>query len=90
MDYTSDPDGTLKGQLSNLHPNAHDYDELENIYNHLDTFTSGAPVPPGRARAAATPSEWGQLMKVAHGGKTQIFERDFGNGQIVVTFVIWA
>ena len=90
MDYTSDPDGTVQGQLSNLHPNAHDYDELEIIYSHLDTFSTGAAVPPGRSHAAANPSEWGQLMKVAHGGKTQIFERDFGNGQIVVTFVIWA
>jgi hypothetical protein len=25
MDYTSDPDGSLNGELSNLHPNAHDY-----------------------------------------------------------------
>jgi hypothetical protein len=29
-------------------------------------------------------------MKTAHGGKTQIFERNFGSGEIVVTFVIWA
>jgi hypothetical protein len=29
-------------------------------------------------------------MKTTHGGRTQVFERDFGNGQKVVTFVIWA
>lgn len=45
---------------------------------------SGAPA------ALDNPSEWGQLMKVTHGGKTQVFERDFGNGNHVVTFVIWA
>lgn len=39
MDYTSDPDGPP----SNEHPNAHDFEEIEIIYAHLDginTFTS--------------------------------------------------
>jgi hypothetical protein len=90
MDYTSDPDGSLQGQLSNLHPNAHDYEELDIIYSHLDSFTTVGAASTSRSRALNNPSEWGQLVKVAHGGKTQIFERHFGNGQIVVTFVIWA
>jgi hypothetical protein len=29
-------------------------------------------------------------MKSSRGGRTQVFERDFGNGRKVVTFVIWA
>jgi hypothetical protein len=87
MDYTSDPDGSVKGQLSNLRPNAHDYEELEIIYSHLDSFNTTSPA---KAPSLNHPSEWGQLMKTAHGGKTQIFERHFGNGEIVVTFVIWA
>src|SRR5262245_46251691 len=33
MDYTNDPS-------TNQHPNAHDYEELELIYAHLDSFTS--------------------------------------------------
>jgi hypothetical protein len=90
MDYTSDPDGSLQDQLSNLHPNAHDYEELDIIYRHLDSFTTAGAAPTSSSRALHDPSEWGQLVKVAHRGKTQIFERDFGNGQIVVTFVIWA
>ena len=28
-------------------------------------------------------------MKTTHGGKTQVFEREFGNGERVVTFVTW-
>ena len=32
MDYTNDPDGTIKGQLSNVEPNGHDYEE---IVDHL-------------------------------------------------------
>src|SRR3990167_937294 len=42
MDYTSDPSGTLADpdQLSNEHPNQHDYDQLGIIYSHFDSFTS--------------------------------------------------
>jgi hypothetical protein len=90
MDYTNDPDGSLQGELSNLHPDTHDYEELGIMYSHLDSATTVGATAGGAARAVNHPSEWGQLVKVAHGGKTQIFERHFGNGQIVVTFVIWA
>ena len=64
--------------------------------NHPDAvltwmFTSvGATTASKTPAALDNPSEWGRLMKVSHGGKTQVFERDFGNGQKVVTFVIWA
>lgn len=84
MDYTNDPS-------TNQHPNRHDYDELQTIYAHLDSATTIGAAAPGAAGAVLdNPSEWGQLMKISHGGKTQVFERDFGNGQRVVTFVIWA
>jgi hypothetical protein len=86
MDYTNDP-GRDDGNGNNLHPNQHDYDELAIIYSHLDSFNTATGA---KAPALNDPSEWGQLMKTAHGGKTQIFERAFGNGEIVVTFVIWA
>jgi hypothetical protein len=86
MDYTSNPDGPP----SNLSPNQHDYDQLVTIYSHLDSFTTVGASSSTRTPALNDPSEWGQLMKVSHGGKTQIFERNLGNGQIVVTFVIWA
>ncbi|HXG40454.1 MAG TPA: hypothetical protein VNJ28_05885, partial [Candidatus Limnocylindrales bacterium] len=36
MDYTNDPDGPP----SNEHPNAHDYEQLETIYAHLDSTTT--------------------------------------------------
>jgi hypothetical protein len=86
MDYTSNPDGPP----SNLSPNAHDYEELDIIYRHFDSFTTVGASTGQTSRAPNDPSEWGQLVKVAHGGKTQIFERDLPNGQRVVTFVIWA
>ncbi|HEX2031231.1 MAG TPA: hypothetical protein VHL78_07515 [Actinomycetota bacterium] len=36
MDYTSDPDGPP----SNEHPNAHDFEQLEEIYGHADGTTT--------------------------------------------------
>ena len=78
-------------QECNTDPNNHDYDELVTIYSHLDSSTTiGAMALTGVASTVDHPSEWGQLMKVSHGGKTQVFEQDFGNGHRVVTFVIWA
>jgi hypothetical protein len=37
MDYSKNPQGgKMNGSLSNEHPNAHDYEQLELIYAHLD------------------------------------------------------
>ena len=101
MDYTSNPS-------TNQHPNAHDYQELEIIYAHLDsTSTIGAELPfsngvesgAGATSSVGTPqgdvdlnepSEWGRLRKTGRGGRTQIFERELGNGRRIFTFVIWA
>jgi len=44
MDYTSDPDGPP----SNEHPNAHDYEQLETIYAHLDGGGGGKPCNPNK------------------------------------------
>ena len=87
MDYTNNP----IGPPDNAHPNAHDYDELVTIYSHLDGFTTvKSTISSGAHDGLEHHSEWGNLKKVSHGGKTQIFERDLGKGERVVTFVIWA
>lgn len=99
MDYTDDPDGTLKGQLDNQHPNAHDYDELAAIYLHLDGFTSiqsgTQKLPLGLSVAKAAQdgdfenkSEWGKELR--NNGKVALYERDFGGGHKLYTFVIFA
>jgi hypothetical protein len=97
MDYTSDPS-------SNQHPNNHDYQQLSSIYSHLDGGGNGAPCHGGPKQCGnngngngnngvagsdlTAPAEWGQLVRSQ--GRTAIYERDFGNGNRVVTFVIWA
>lgn len=48
MDYTDDPDGGGDFGPNNEHPNAHDFEQLETIYAHLDSSNSFS------ASAAAT------------------------------------
>lgn len=94
MDYTSDPS-------TNQHPNKHDYDELALIYSHLDDSSSGgggggcnphSPKCNSNNGVAGSdfnaPGEWGRLVRSQ--GRAAVYERDFGNGFRLVTFVIWA
>jgi hypothetical protein len=79
MDYTSDPS-------TNQHPNKHDYDELEIIYAHLDSTTTVGMVANGSGAA----SGWGALVSSSAGSHSSVYRLDLGNGQSVVTHVIWA
>lgn len=88
MDYTSSPG-------SNQHPNAHDYAQLETIYAHLDSFSSlSSGLPPGgkgsKDADVSEPKEWGKVVKEDKQGRPSVLERDFGGGEKVFTFVIWA
>lgn len=90
MDYTSDPS-------SNQHPNAHDYEQLELIYAHLDSVTTVSQTSAQMARQGVfadhdesgdEPSEWGRLVR--KNGRLALYEKDFGAGQKRFTFVIFA
>jgi len=101
MDYTSDPDGTLADpdQLTNEHPNTHDYDQLKTIYSHFDSFTSAlssvfSKKSPTTASAnddigVSDAKEWGKVLQKDNKGHSSLFERDLGKGNKVFTFVIW-
>lgn len=99
MDYTDDPSGLLKSQLDNEHPNAHDYEELEIIYAHLDSFTtiqnSTQKLSPGFSIAKGVlngdfenRSEWGRELR--NNKRVALYERDFGGGHKLLTFIILA
>ena len=94
MDYTNDPSGALFGQLSNEHPNTHDYEELDLIYAHLDTATTikQTTVSKGNHNEdnLENRSEWGKEIRRDSRGHRSLHERDFGGGHKVFTFVIWA
>jgi len=77
--------------LGNAHPNAHDYEQLELIYSHLDGSTTLGAAPPGFENANVHAQEnWGTQIRASDNGRSAIFERDFGNGNKIFTFVIWA
>lgn len=96
MDYTNDPDGTIYSQLSNEHPNQHDYDMLETIYNgHFDaTATLKSEIlPQGNSSFdvdLSDPAAWGKEVRRSKDGSSSLFERDLGGGHKVFTFVFWA
>lgn len=95
MDYTNDPSGTLKNQLSNEHPNQHDYDQLQTIYTHLDSVTTLSQSLSGIARGRnngdfENSAEWGKGLRQDSHGRTSLYELDLGNGKKVFTFVFWA
>ncbi len=92
MDYTDDPDGKLKNQPSNEHPNQHDYDQLGTIYAHLDsatTLSQSDALSRGKADLEDS-SEFGKSLKKDGHRKTSLYERDLGKDERVFTFVIWA
>jgi hypothetical protein len=99
MDYTNDPTGKAgtNGTLSNEHPNAHDYEQLATIYTHLDnkstvSSTSAASTMPPAANQGNPNSraEWGRKIHESPNGKLELYERDFGGGKKMFTFVILA
>ena len=87
MDYTSDPDGPL----SNEHPDAHDFDQLDMIYTHLDSSTTlSAGLPQGSQNRAADRSDWGEAIRRDGKGRASVYERHLGGGEKIVTHVFWA
>ena len=92
MDYTNDPSRD-DGLGNNLHPNAHDFEELELVYAHSDTPTGGGGGGGGRGRSglqgqSGDASEWGRLVRDSRRGS--VYVADFGFGDRLVTFVLWA
>ncbi len=84
MDYARD-------STNSQHPNAHDYEELEEIYAHTDststvsTTTSQMPAAAKRGNYNSR-AEWGKLKHRSADGKHEVYEREFSDGKLV-TFV---
>jgi len=84
MEYTSIPAG-------NEHPDAHDYQQLLDIYNHLEAGSSlsgSASAPAGEP--GDSPSDWGRPVHFDRQGRPDVFVQDYGNGQKKITHVLWA
>jgi hypothetical protein len=109
MDYTFAPAGGVVEGFdygpSNLHPNAHDYDELSIIYDHDDGFTTSSAsatnfgireVGKAAPQAQSAPglgdvrAAWGYAVHRDKQGRPDVFLKDVGNGQQAMTHVYWA
>ena len=89
MDYYHN---TSNSDTKSTTPNQHDYDELVTIYTHLDsTTTIGAtPFSPPATINSDFPAEWGTQVYRSADGHAATYVRDFGHGNAVITFVIFA
>jgi len=107
MDYTSDPDGGAGGgssnDPSNEHPNAHDYDQIETIYSHLDStttisaldsWTDSLRVPPSDESLNADVQDWGMPVRWNAMGQPTVFAKPSadhdGHHGVDLTHVFWA
>lgn len=109
MDYTNDPDGGAGGASStdpsNEHPNAHDYDQIETIYAHLDSTTTISSVlnlaassmtrPQTMSEILADAGQWGTPVRFDGQGRPNMFvlplgHNDEGELDFVITHVLWA
>lgn len=101
MDYTNDPDGGAGGAVgndpSNEHPNAHDFDQLEIIYGHLDSSTTiGNSLPSTKGvivseevKEVEKDGDWGRAIRTDASGRPNVFEKDLGKGEKKITHVFW-
>ena len=96
MDYTNAPDGGVVGGFNygpgNRYPNAHDYEQLNTIYNHLESgmLISGSGRGNSGADIGDTPATWGRAIHFTADGRPDMFERIDGPGQKTITHVFWA
>lgn len=101
MDYTDDPDGGGAFGPANTHPNAHDYEMLEEIYAHAHAAQTnfsvrevGKPATPAggvnEAPAGDSPAEWGRAIHSDARGRPDVFVKDIAPGRKMITHVFWA
>lgn len=85
MDYSSD--------INSQNPNAHDYEQLETIYAHTDSFStvSQAVSMPDAMKVLdfSNPATWGRLIAVSENGRGAQYKLDLGGGNAVITSVYY-
>jgi hypothetical protein len=92
MDYFSNT-GANAGSSVSTKPNAHDFDELNTIYSHLDSTTTvgfliGQPTGNPYVDEDA-PENWGRLVSQSANGRSSTYERENWDGTKKVTHVFW-
>jgi len=91
MDYFSNT-GANAGSTLSTKPNAHDFEELNIIYAHLDGTTT---VAAQTALAATTsdvsddPNSWGHLVAQSASGRSSTYQNANRDGSLTLTHVYW-
>jgi hypothetical protein len=94
MDYFSNT-GANAGSTLSTKPNAHDFQELGIIYQHLDSFSTVAAMSAMTAASSDVdvdhdrPETWGTLVRQGHDGRSSLYERNNRDGSRTVTHVFW-
>lgn len=92
MDYFSNT-GANAGSTLSTKPNQHDFDELNIIYQHLDSTTTVAQSTSQSSGADVDdrddPNSWGMLVSQSNNGRSSTYERYNQDGSKIVTHVYW-
>lgn len=93
MDYFSNT-GANAGSTLSTRPNAHDFDELNIIYGHLDSSTTVAAQAVASASALGDiddqdDNSWGYLVRQSEDGRSSEYQRYNRDGSWTVTHVFW-
>jgi hypothetical protein len=83
MDYSMDP--------ASQHPNAHDYEELEAIYSHLDSKTTVGGTSTGSAAQDQSDlnnqQNFGRRVYKAKNGYFEVYEKQYHDGSKLISLV---
>ncbi|MBA3387323.1 MAG: hypothetical protein H0T95_12040 [Chthoniobacterales bacterium] len=88
MDYFSNT-GANAGSTASTKPNAHDFEELNIIYAHLDSTNTVAATTASASEVTEDPNTWGQLVSQSRNGRTSTYEKFNSDGSKTATHVYW-
>lgn len=92
MDYFSNT-GSNAGSTASTHPNAHDFEELNSIYKHLDSTTTVASLSTTQVarsdEVTVDPLTWGTLMRQSPDGRSSVYQQFHRDGSMSLTHVYW-
>ena len=91
MDYFSNTGVNATSLLSTM-PNAHDFDELNIIYAHLDSSTTVAALTSIASSASDVtddPNSWGQRVSQSANGRSSSYQNANRDGSLTLTHVYW-
>ena len=94
MDYFSNT-GANAGSTLSTKPNAHDFQELGIIYQHLDSTSTVAAMSAMTAASSDADVDhdrsetWGTLVRQGERGRSSLYERHNRDGSRTLTHVFW-